>query len=65
MHIDHKRKEILILGIGPTEGLGDTTLGAEAQYSTNVSKSNRKFCLHYHYNGRNSFLFVMLQKYII
>ena len=32
VHIDNKRKDILILGEGPTQGLDDTTLTAEAKY---------------------------------
>ena len=64
LDIDNKKKDILILGIGPTQGLDDTRLSAEAQYSINFSRSNRKFCLSLHYNGRNSFLLLMLQKYI-
>ena len=35
---------------------------AEAQYSFNFSRSNRKFCLSLHYNGSNSFLFVNATK---
>ena len=31
MHIDNEGKDILILGIGPTQGLDDTMLAAEAQ----------------------------------
>ena len=31
MHTDNKNKDILILGKGPTQGLGDTTLTAEAK----------------------------------
>ena len=58
VHIDNKKKDILILGIGPTQGLDDTTLTVETQYSINFSKSNRKFCLSLHCNGSNSFLFV-------
>ena len=58
VHIDNKKKDILILGIGPTQGLDDTTLTAEAQYSINFSKSNRKLCLSLHYNESNYFLFV-------
>ena len=42
---DHKRNDILILGFGPTQRLDDTRLTAEAQYSINFSRSNRKFCL--------------------
>ena len=35
VHIDNKRKDILILGEGPTQGLDDTTLTAEAKYPIN------------------------------
>ena len=58
VHIDNKKKDILILGKGPTQGLDDTMLTAEAQYSVNFPRSNRKCCLSLHYNGNNSFLFV-------
>ena len=58
VHIENKRKEILILGKGPTRGLDDTTLTAEAQYSINFSRSNRKFCLSLLYDGSDSFFFV-------
>ena len=64
MHTDNKNKDILILCNGPTQGLDDTTLAAEAEYSINFSRSNRKFCLSLHYNGSNSFYLLMLQKYI-
>ena len=57
MHIDHKGIDILFLGKRPTQGLDDTTLTAEAQYSINFSRSNRKFYLSFYYNGSNSFLF--------
>ena len=33
VHIDDENKDILILGKGPTQGLDDTTLTAEAEYS--------------------------------
>ena len=32
VHIDNKGKDILILHKGPTQGLDDTTLTADAQY---------------------------------
>ena len=32
VHIDHIKKDILILGFGPTQGLDHTTLTAEGQY---------------------------------
>ena len=49
---------ISILGQGQTQGLDNTTLTAEAQYSTNFSRLQREFCLSLHYNESNSFLFV-------
>ena len=56
--IDDKKRDILILGKDPTQGVDDTTFTAEAQYSVNFSRSNRKNCLSMHYNGNNSFLYV-------
>ena len=50
VHINNKEKDILILGFGPTQGLDNTTLTAEAQYSINFSRSQRKFCLCLHYD---------------
>ena len=54
VHANNKNKEILILSKGETQGLDNTTLTAEVQYSINFSKSEIKFCL----NRSNSFLFV-------
>ena len=56
--IDNKGKDILILGSGPTQGLGEHSLSAEKMYSINFTKVNTKFCLSLHYNGANSYLFV-------
>ena len=39
--IDNKKKDILILGIGPTQGLG-TTLSAEKMYSINFTEKKNK-----------------------
>ena len=57
-HVDNKGKYILILGKGPTQGLGEHSLTAEKMYSINFSKDNIKFCLSLYYNGTNSYLFV-------
>ena len=54
--IDNKKKDILILGKGSTQGLDGTTLTAEPKNSINVSRSNTKFCFTLHFNGSNSFL---------
>ena len=40
VHIDNKGKDILIPMNEPTQGLGDTTLTAEAIYSINFTQSN-------------------------
>ena len=56
--IDNKGKDILILGLGPTFGLGEKALSAEKMFSISFTKVNRKFCLSLHYNGANSYLFV-------
>ena len=57
IHIDNKKKEILIPGRGPTQGL-ESTLTAEKMYSINFTVTKKKFCLSLHYNGANSYLFV-------
>ena len=42
VHVDNKKRDILILGKGPTEGLDGTTLTAEKLYSINFTENNRK-----------------------
>ena len=56
-YIDNTKKDILVLGIGPTQGL-EHTLTAEKMYWINFTVTKRKFCLSLHYNGSNSYLFV-------
>ena len=51
------KKDILVLGKGPTQGL-EHTLTAEKMYSINFTVTKKKFCLSLHYNGANSYLFV-------
>ena len=38
VHIGNKKKYILILGFGPTQGLENAALTAEAHYSINFSR---------------------------
>ena len=57
-HIDNKKKDILILGKGPTQGLGEHSLTTEKMYLINFTKKNTKFCLSLHSNGANNYLFV-------
>ena len=56
-HIDNKKKDILVLGKGPTQGL-EHTLTAEKMYSINFTVTKKKFCLSLHFNAVNSYLFV-------
>ena len=54
-HVDNKKKDILILGKGPTQGL-EHTLTAEKMYSINFTVTKKELYLHYY--GGNSYLFV-------
>ena len=53
LHMDNEKKDISILGKGPTQEL-EHTLAAEKLYSINFTKENIKFCLSLHYSGANS-----------
>ena len=57
-HAHNKKKKILVLGKGPTQVL-EHTLTAEKMYSINFTVTNKKFCLSLHFNGANSYLFVI------
>ena len=57
LHIINKKKDILILGLGSTQGL-ENTLTAEKRYSISFTEKNKKICLSLHYNRANSYLFV-------
>ena len=56
IHTNNRKKNILVLGRGPTQGL-ESTLTAEKMYSINFTVT-KKNCLSLHYNGANSYLFV-------
>ena len=63
VHIDNMGKDTLILGKGPTQGLDDTTLTVEAQYSVTLSRyqdqtENKVFIIM----GATAFYFLMIQK---
>ena len=56
LFIDDKKRDILILGKGATQGL-EHTLAAEKMYSIKYTKHFTKFSLSLHYNWANSYLF--------
>ena len=43
-HIDNKKKDILVLGIGPTQGL-EHTLNTEKMYSINFTVTKKKLVI--------------------
>ena len=58
VRLDNKKKDILVLGKGPMQRLGEHSLTAEKMYSINFTVTGKKNCLSLHYNGANSYLFV-------
>ena len=51
--IDNRKKDILLLGKSPTQGL-EHTLSAKKIIQLILLKIIKKFCLSFHYNGANS-----------
>ena len=43
VYFDNKKKDILIIGDKPTQGLDGTTLTTEKLYSINFTENNKKF----------------------
>ena len=58
VHANNRKKHILILGEGITQGLDDTIVTADKMHSINFTISRMKFCLSLHYNGANSYQIV-------
>ena len=56
--VDTKEKDILIIGTAPTQGLGEHSLTAEKMYSVNFIDHSKIYCMSFHYNGENSYLFI-------
>ena len=62
IHESNKTRNFLVLGKGLIQLIENTTIYAEKTYSPNFSAENKIFALSLHYNGDNSFLFVIGQK---
>ena len=56
-HIGNKKKDILVLEKGPTQGL-EHTVTAEKMYSISFTVTKKKFCVNLHYNRANTYLSV-------
>ena len=58
VHVDENKKDILIIGKCPTQGLTEHSLTAGKIYRINFTENKEKYCLTSHYNGANGYLFV-------
>ena len=45
VHVDNKRKDILVLGEGPTQEVDNSIITAEATYSINLTELKKKICV--------------------
>ena len=61
IHIDNKGNDILILGKGPTQGLGKNSLTAEKMYPINFTLTKKKVCM---IMGQIVTYLLMAQKFI-
>ena len=55
--VDNRKKDILILGKGQTQGL-EHVMSAEKNFSIKFTEHSEKFCLSLYYNAANNYLFV-------
>ena len=58
VHANNKINNILVLGKGFIQVINGTTIYSEKKYLINFTKTKINFCLSFHYNGDNSYLFV-------
>ena len=56
------KKHILVLGIGPTQGL-EHNLTAEKMYSVSFTVTKNKCCLSLHYSGGIAVYLLMVKKF--
>ena len=55
---------MLVLGEGPTQGLDDTTITAEAKYPINFTQSRKKIVLSLHCNEKKIVFYLLMQQKI-
>ena len=58
VHVDNKKKGILVLGGFPTQDVDNIMITTEAKYPNNFTELRKRFVLSLHYNGSRDFLFV-------
>ena len=57
-HFDNKKEVILVIDKSPTQGIDDTAITTDVEFSINFSRSQRKFCLSLYLMEAKVFLFV-------
>ena len=60
---DNRKKDILILGKGPTQGL-EHTMSAEKICSINFTENNKKLCLSFIIMEQTVIYLLMVEKFI-
>ena len=58
VHANNRANSIYVMGDGITQGIRDTTLYVEKNYSRNFTDPGKKFVISLHYNGDESYFFV-------
>ena len=58
VHVDNKKKDILVLGGFPTQDVDNIMITTEAKYPNNFTELRKRFVLSLHYNGSLDFSFV-------
>ena len=58
VHANNRTNNILVLGKDFIQGLDNTKISAEKLYSNNLTKTNTKFSLSWHYNVADGYLSV-------
>ena len=62
VHATNRANHIYLMGTGLRQGINDTTIYAEKNFYRNFTDFGKKFVLSLHYNGDNSYLFLMVDK---
>ena len=60
MHTDNRKKDILVLGEGTTDGLDITAATLKDKYSVNITTSRKKICLKNVYATMPQTIFYMV-----
>ena len=69
VYLDNRKKDILILGEVPTDGLGDIAVTTEAKFSVNINNHRKTVCQDHNASNcilyANSIIFCMLYEFSV